>query len=87
MSELDFKLHDLKIWPEYFKAVCEGKKRFEIRKNDRDFKVGDLLRLREWSPDTKLYSTNFTTMRVTYIVYGPAWDLPKDMVVMSLERY
>ncbi|MEG0259568.1 MAG: DUF3850 domain-containing protein [Lysinibacillus sp.] len=33
--------HDLKILPEYLEAVVSGKKTFEIRKNDRDFQVGD----------------------------------------------
>lgn len=31
----------LKIKPEFLKAIIEGNKTFEIRKNDRDFKVGD----------------------------------------------
>ncbi|WP_331384989.1 DUF3850 domain-containing protein [Bacillus badius] len=42
--------HELKIYPQYFKAVVSGKKSFEIRKNDRDFKVGDTLLLHEFDP-------------------------------------
>ena len=41
-------LHELKILPEYFEAVERGYKRFELRKDDRDYKVGDTLILYEW---------------------------------------
>lgn len=35
--------HNLKILPEYYIAVSDGSKTFEIRKNDRDFHLGDIL--------------------------------------------
>lgn len=35
------KVHKLKILPEYYNAQIEGKKNFEIRKNDRNYQVGD----------------------------------------------
>ena len=40
-------IHRLKTEKEYFKAVIEGRKPFEVRQNDRKFKVGDLLELVE----------------------------------------
>jgi hypothetical protein len=41
--------HDLRTWPEYFSAVARGEKTFEWRfTGDRDFRVGDTLRLREY---------------------------------------
>jgi ASC-1-like (ASCH) protein len=36
-----------KIWPEYFKLVTSGKKRFELRVADFDIKEGDTLILKE----------------------------------------
>ena len=38
------KLHELKILHEYLVDVDLGKKTFELRKNDRDYQVGDLIR-------------------------------------------
>lgn len=42
------KIHELKISPKYFEDVKANKKHFELRKDDRDFKVGDLITLREY---------------------------------------
>ena len=44
--------HSLKINPAYFDAVKNGIKTFEIRKNDRNYRVGDTLTLGEWVPGT-----------------------------------
>lgn len=35
------KIHALKIRDEYFVDILKREKTFEIRKNDRDFQVGD----------------------------------------------
>ncbi|WP_285046665.1 DUF3850 domain-containing protein [Lactococcus petauri] len=40
------KTHELKLDIKYFDEVKNGTKNFEIRKNDRDFKVGDILELK-----------------------------------------
>ena len=42
------KVHDLKIHPIYYSAIICGDKTFEIRKNDRDFAVGDEIMLHEF---------------------------------------
>lgn len=41
--------HHLKIWPEFFAKLVDGTKTFEVRRNDRGFKMGDVLWLEEWS--------------------------------------
>lgn len=43
-------IHELKIWPLFFNAIWTGVKPWEVRKNDRGFREGDLLHLREWDP-------------------------------------
>jgi len=40
--------HGLKIKPEFFNEVLSERKKFEIRKNDRQFKAGDLFALMEF---------------------------------------
>jgi hypothetical protein len=75
--------HDLKCWPEVYAAVVSGVKRFEIRQDDRGYRVGDALHLREWSPDTG-YTGRSGHYTVTIIVAG--WGLPEGLVVMGIER-
>ncbi|MCM1333428.1 MAG: DUF3850 domain-containing protein [Bacteroides sp.] len=40
-------IHELKIFPGYFNDLVSGEKTFEVRENDRDYKVGDYLALNE----------------------------------------
>ena len=62
------KIHELKILPEYYDAVRCGDKRFEIRKNDRDYHRGDILRLKEW--DGKEYTGEEIDVLIRYIYHG-----------------
>lgn len=59
-------IHALKILPRYFDAVRNGCKTFELRKNDRDFQVGDYLALNEWDEDH--YTGRTELMEVTYML-------------------
>ena len=60
------KVHKLKLWPEYFAAVADGTKSFEIRKNDRDYQVGDMLLLQEFIPDQG-FTGRVLDKKITYI--------------------
>lgn len=75
--------HDLKCWPEPFQAIVDGDKRFEFRKDDRGYAIGDILRLREWGPDTKDYTGWSVLREVTYIAAG-GFGIPPGYCVMSI---
>lgn len=79
------KTHDLKIWPEYFDAVETGLKNFEIRLDDRGFKVGDRLHLREWDRFRQCYTGRETSREVTYIFQGSGIGVSEGVVIMSLK--
>lgn len=51
-------IHNLKCWPEYFEAIDHGLKTFDVRKNDRNYSVGDVLTFDEWHPGVKEYTGN-----------------------------
>src|SRR5579864_3181332 len=56
--------HELKVWPPFFQDVNDNRKTFEIRRNDRDFKVGDICLMREYRPATHGFPGSFTGRRV-----------------------
>lgn len=61
-------IHDLKIIPKYFEDVVFNGKNFEIRRNDRDFKVGDILILREFAAGE--YTGRECKKQIQYILKG-----------------
>lgn len=61
------RVHELKTWVEYFGAVESGRKRFEIRYNDRGFEVGHVLRLREWHRHEERYTGRDLVADVTFV--------------------
>jgi hypothetical protein len=58
-----YRVHFVKIHPEFFEEVVAGRKRFEVRRDDRGYRVRDLLFLLEWS-NAKGYSGRFTVREI-----------------------
>lgn len=76
--------HELKIKPEYFEAVRSGQKTFELRKNDRNYQVGDLLTLREW--DGTQYTGRSVHRRIAYTLDpGVVMACEPGYLVLGLE--
>lgn len=83
------KVHELKCWPEFFNCVADGTKTFELRRDDRGFRVGDILVLREYKPKSSasqiaVYTGRILRKRISYLMSGPAFGLAPDWVCMSL---
>ena len=77
-------VHELKCWCEYFEAMLDGIKGFELRKDDRGFEVGDELWLREWSPISGDYSGREMRRRVTYVLRGGSFGLEPGFCILSV---
>jgi hypothetical protein len=77
--------HELKTHPDPFAAVWAGVKTYEIRVNDRDYAVGDELRLREWDPVSGCYTGPWIDANVDYLTRGGEWGLPAELCVMSIK--
>jgi len=87
--------HELKILPQYFKSVKDGSKPFEIRKNDRDYKVGDTLILKEYDLENMIhvpggiiggYTGQEITKEITYILEGGQYGLEEGYCILGLKQ-
>lgn len=70
-------IHELKTWPRFFQPLLDGIKKFELREDDRNFQVGDILNLREYIPETSDYSGRFIKFMVVYKLTHA--DFPKGI--------
>jgi hypothetical protein len=88
------KTHELKTDTSVFYAVMDDEKKFEIRFNDRDFKVGDKLLLRrtkytgaEMKQGKPLvFEMDIITVIVTHILESPVYGLQDGWVIMSIKH-
>lgn len=74
-------IHRLKIGDEYLTNLLSGFKKSEIRLNDRDYQVGDILEFKESSFKTPCVIHSF---RITHIHSG--LGLKENYVVLSVEK-
>lgn len=75
-------VHGLKIAPNYFEKVVSKEKSFEVRYNDRNFQVGDILKLMEYVDGS--YTGCSVYAKVTYILQDFE-GLRPNFVVLSIE--
>ena len=75
-------IRKLKILPQYFNDVLSGYKSFELRKDDRDYKVGDKLQLMEWD---KEFTDRSCIRDVIYILRDvEKYGLKKGFVILGI---
>lgn len=77
--------HYLKTETEYYQAVEEGIKTFELRINDRDFKVGDVVHLKEVVQGV-ITGRELPPKAIKYILYGGSFGfgLEKGFCILQL---
>lgn len=77
----DDRRHKLKLAKMFFDDVRLGRKSFELRKNDRDYQIGDILELREM--DNGEPTGRVIEKKITYILEGFA-GLKEDYCILAL---
>jgi hypothetical protein len=84
-------MHVVKSWPKFFQAIRRGSRRHELRRNDRDYRVGDLLQLQEYEPVSEQYTGNSCVVRITSITSADepcavsAASLHFDYCILSIQ--
>ena len=61
--------HNLKLFTKYFQPVVDGKKRSEVRLNDRNYQIGDTITLHEGQQELEgfQYTGRTVSARISYI--------------------
>lgn len=73
-----------KILPEYFEEVRKHCKTFEIRKDEDDFQVGDIIDLYEW--DGEKFTGRHTKREITYILRNaPEYGLMEGYCILAIQ--
>lgn len=73
-----------KCLPEYYQEVRKQKKTFEIRKDDSDYEVGDILELHEWNGQE--YTGHKITREITYILRNcPEYGLAEGFCILAIQ--
>jgi hypothetical protein len=58
-------IHLLKSWPKFFEPISTGIRTHELRRNDRNYQVGDHLELHEFDPTTGAYTGRVSRVLIT----------------------
>lgn len=85
------KTHRIKSWTQFFWAIKAGIKLHDLRKNDRDYRVGDTVVLAEYDMIKGAFTGETVTAEITFITssqFPCAFSsavLPADYAILSLK--
>ncbi len=74
--------HELKIWPQWYREVAVGNKTFEVRKNDRNFRDGDIVLLKEWDAEFGYSARDPLKFKIGFVL-----PIDNERVVFSLLKH
>ena len=80
------KTHELKMNKQFALAVWDGNKQFEIRKNDRDYQIGDRIRFRvvDDAGEPVPHVLEKHTYEITHVLSG--WGLEPGYVALGIRE-
>lgn len=79
------EFHYLKTETQFYQDVEKGLKDFEIRKNDRSFKVDDFLCLEE-TVNGIYTGRTYLPLRIKYILHGGQYGLDENYCILGFKN-
>ncbi len=76
-----------KILPEYFQAVLDGRKTYELRLNDFDIQEGDTIVLKEWSKEEEKYTGRKVEKTVGFVGRWKHKELENFWAIEDIEKF
>ena len=86
------RIHEIKVWSEYWDALEDGDKPFEVRRDDRGYQKGDMLVLCKWDRLKDCFvrtgdnSQIQIRRKITYILTGGQFGIEPGYVVLGLKK-
>ena len=74
--------HDLKLQTEYFGVIENGVKKFELRKNNRDFKKGDIVNFSEMIGEMET-GRKLTGYEIKYVFQGGQFGINSGYCIFN----
>lgn len=87
MRETMRMVHHIKCWPQFYELIKSGLKPWELRRNDRNYQVGDWVVIHEYDPITYQFCNHpesYLARQIIYITNGQGVFELSEYVIMTL---
>lgn len=80
-------IHEIKIIEPYYTIVQARWKTFEVRKDDRDYRTGDYLKMRLWDEEKQDFDISQPPIigRIAYKLDGGQFGIEKGYCVLQMD--
>lgn len=86
--------HEVKSWTWLFQKAKDGSKTSDVRdKTERDYKVGDVMLMREFDQQKGTYTGDSIKVRITHIISNDtpcamsSNGLAKNLCILSIRKF
>ncbi len=83
--------HHVRSWPKFFEPISLGQRAHELRRNDRNYEVGDIVHLHEYLPFEARYTKRMQSVRIQSVTSAEApcavsdEGLHPDFIIFSIQ--